>query len=38
MTRKRIEEIKMNELLNISSSSSPRAILRRLRELDQDAE
>jgi DNA-binding NtrC family response regulator len=38
MNRKKIEEKKMNELLNISSYSSPRAILRRLRELDHDEE
>lgn len=35
MNKKKIEEIRLNELLNISSSSSPRAILKRLRELDQ---
>jgi DNA-binding NtrC family response regulator len=34
MCKKMIEEKKMNELLNISSSSSPRGILRRLLELD----
>ncbi|MDX9788487.1 MAG: response regulator [Desulfobacterales bacterium] len=38
MNKKKIEEKKMNELLNISSSSSPRAILRKLRELDQGEE
>jgi len=38
MNRRRIEEKKMNELLNISLSSSPREILRKLRELDQDAQ
>ena len=38
MNKKQIEEKKMNELLNISASSSPRAILRRLRELDQGEE
>ena len=36
MNRKRIEEKKMDELLKISLSSSPREILRRLRELDQN--
>jgi DNA-binding NtrC family response regulator len=36
MNRKKIEEKKMNELLSISSSSNPRAILRRLRELDHE--
>ena len=35
MNRKKIEEKKMNELLNISISSRPREILRKLRELDQ---
>lgn len=34
MNRKKIEEKKMNELLNISISSTPREILRKLRELD----
>ena len=37
MNRRQIEEKKMNELLSISLSSSPREILRKLRELDQDA-
>lgn len=36
MNRKRIEEKKMNELLNISISSRPREILRKLREIDKD--
>lgn len=36
MNRKKIEEKKMNQLLNISASSSPRDILRKLREMDQD--
>jgi len=36
MNRKKIEEKKMDELLKISLSSSPREILRRLRELDQN--
>jgi DNA-binding NtrC family response regulator len=36
MNRRQIEEKKMNELLSISLSSSPREILRKLRELDQD--
>jgi len=36
MNRKRIEEKKMDELLKISLSSSPREILRRLREIDQN--
>ncbi len=36
MNKKQIEEKKMNDLLNISSSSSPREILRKLRELDQE--
>ncbi|MCK5696268.1 MAG: response regulator [Desulfobacula sp.] len=35
MNKKKIEEKKMNELLNISLSSSPREILRKLREMDQ---
>lgn len=35
MNRKKIEEKKMNNLLNISISSRPREILRKLRELDQ---
>jgi len=35
MNRKKIEEKKMNKLLNISISSRPREILRKLRELDQ---
>ena len=34
MNRKNIEEKKMNELLKISQSSSPREILRRLKEID----
>lgn len=34
MCKKMIEEKEMNELLNISSSSTPRGILRRLLELD----
>ena len=36
MNRKKIEEKKMDELLKISLSGSPRDILRRLREIDQD--
>ncbi len=36
MNKKKIEEKKMNELLNISISSRPREILRKLREIDQD--
>ena len=35
MNKKKIEEKKMNELLSISISSSPREILRKLREIDQ---
>ncbi len=35
MNRKKIEEKKINKLLNISISNSPREILRKLRELDQ---
>ena len=35
MNRKKIEEKKMNKLLNISLSCRPREILRKLRELDQ---
>lgn len=35
MNRKKIEEAKMNKLMNISASSSSRDILRRLRELDE---
>lgn len=35
MNRKKIEEKKMNRLLNISASTSPRDILRKLRDLDQ---
>ena len=35
MNRKNIEEKKMNELLKISQSSSPREILRRLQEIDE---
>lgn len=34
MNRKKIEEKKMDELLKISLSSSPREILRKLREID----
>lgn len=34
MNKKKIEEKKMNELLSISISSSPREILRKLREID----
>ena len=34
MNRKKIEEKKMDELLKISLSGSPREILRRLREID----
>lgn len=34
MNKKQIEEKKMNELLSISISNSPREILRRLREMD----
>jgi len=34
MNKKKIEEKKMNELLSISISSSPREILRKLREMD----
>jgi len=34
MNKKQIEEKKMNELLNISMSNSPREILRKLREID----
>lgn len=36
MNKKKIEEKKMNELLNISIYSRPREILRKLREMDQD--
>jgi len=36
MNRKKIEEAKMNKLMNIATSSSSRVILRRLRELDED--
>ena len=36
MNRKKIEEKKMDELLKISLSGSPREILRRLREIDKD--
>ena len=36
MNRKAIEEKKMNELLKISQSSSPRDMLRRLKEIDED--
>ena len=36
MNRKKIEEKKMDELLKISISGSPREILRRLREIDKD--
>jgi len=35
MNRKNIEEKKINELLKISQSSSPRDILRRLQEIDE---
>lgn len=35
MNRKKIEEAKMNKLMNIATSSSSRDILRRLRELDE---
>ncbi|HSO24548.1 MAG TPA: response regulator [Chondromyces sp.] len=35
MNRRQIEEKKMEKLLQISASSSPREILRRLRELDE---
>jgi DNA-binding NtrC family response regulator len=35
MNRRQIEEKKMEKLLQISTSSSPRDILRRLRELDE---
>ena len=35
MNHKKIEEKKMDQLLRISNSSSPREILRRLRELDE---
>ncbi len=34
VTRKKIEEKKMDQILQISTSASPRDILRRLRELD----
>jgi DNA-binding NtrC family response regulator len=34
MNKKQIEEKKMNELLSISISNSPREILRKLREID----
>ena len=34
MNKKQLEEKKMNELLNISMSNSPREILRKLREID----
>jgi DNA-binding NtrC family response regulator len=34
MNRKKIEEKKMDQMLRISTSASPRDILRRLRELD----
>ena len=36
MNRKAIEEKKMNELLKISQSGSPRDMLRRLKEIDQE--
>ncbi len=36
MNRKKIEEKKMDELLKISISGSPREILRRLREIDKE--
>ncbi len=38
MNRRQIEEKKMEKLLQISASSSPRDILRRLRELDEGEE
>jgi response regulator of citrate/malate metabolism len=38
MNRKKIEEKKTDELLKISISDSPREILRRLREIDKEAE
>jgi len=38
MNRKKIEEKKMDELLKISISGSPREILRRLREIDKEAD
>ena len=37
MNRKKIEEKKMDELLKISISSSPRGILRKLKEMDKGA-
>jgi DNA-binding NtrC family response regulator len=36
MNKKKIEEKKMDELLKISISGSPRAILRRLKEIDKE--
>jgi DNA-binding NtrC family response regulator len=36
MNKKKIEEKKMDELLKISISGSPRAILRRLKEIDRE--
>ncbi|WP_300458988.1 response regulator [Desulfobacula sp.] len=36
MNKQQIEEKKMNELLNISISSSPREILRKLRDMDKE--
>lgn len=38
MCKKMIEEKKMNELLNVSSSGGPKGILRRLLELDKGKE
>lgn len=37
MNKKQIEEKRMNELLKLSQSSSPREILRRLKEIDEGA-
>ncbi len=37
MNKNRIEEKKMNEMLRLSQSDSPRAILRRLKEIDKGA-
>ena len=34
MNRKKIEETKMNEMLKISLTGSPREIMRRLKEID----
>jgi DNA-binding NtrC family response regulator len=36
MNKKKIEEKKMDELLKVSISGSPRAILRRLKEIDKE--